>query len=91
MTPRGAENLFARMQSSKSGWGQKDFERLLLGYGFISKGGKKHNKYYHPDYPELWISVPRHNELKKWVANDAIKLIDDLLTLESIKKRSIKK
>lgn len=90
MTSRAAENLYSTMLSTKSGWGQRDFQRLLEGYGFINKGGKKHKKYYHPVYPELWISVPRHNNLKKWVTVEAVKLIEELVYLESSKKKNIK-
>lgn len=86
MTSRKAQNLYLSMRESKSGWGQQDFQRLLEGYGLINKGGKKHAKYYHPEFPQLWISVPRHNSLKKWVAKDAIKLIDELLILQKNKK-----
>ncbi len=66
------------MRSSSSGWGQKDFERLLIGFGFECKQGK-HAIYWHPTFSDLWISVPRHNKLKEYVAREAVKLIDDLI------------
>lgn len=89
MTSRTAENLFLTMLSTKSGWGQNDFNRLLEGYGFINKGGKKHQKYYHPIYTQLWISIPRHNTLKKWVAVEAIKLIKELKNLQPTKNKKL--
>lgn len=78
MTGAAAQKLLERMRNSTSGWGQKDFEQLLPGYGFIWKEGKRHRLYRHPKHPELRISVPRHGSLKDWVARDAIKLIDEL-------------
>lgn len=86
MTSRAASKLLETMRLTKSDWGQKDFHRLLQGYGFINKGGKKHNKYYHPEHLNLWISIPRHNILKEWVAVESVKLIDELITKE--KKRN---
>ncbi len=68
------------MQASPSGWGQKDFERLFLGYGF-EKRGTKHDIYIHTKYKELRMSVPRHNSLKEWVAREAVKIIKELITL----------
>jgi len=80
MNGKAARKLFEQMQNTHSGWGQKDFERLFLGYGFI-KGGKKHDIYSHPKYKELSIAVPRHNKLKEWVAREAVKLIKELLEI----------
>jgi len=78
MNGNSARKLLERMRASASGWGQSDFERLFEGFGFKAKG-KKHRIYYHPKFPDLWISVPRHNVLKEWVARDAVKLIDELI------------
>ncbi|HXG38151.1 MAG TPA: type II toxin-antitoxin system HicA family toxin [Bacteroidota bacterium] len=81
MNGSAAQKLLQQMRQTASGWGQKDFEHLFKGFGFTWKEGKKHRIYYHPRYKNLWISVPRHNTLKEWVARDAIKLIDELLIL----------
>ncbi|NQT97644.1 MAG: hypothetical protein HQ562_07885 [Candidatus Marinimicrobia bacterium] len=78
MTSR-AIKLLDDMRLTKSGWGQKHFDTALKGHGFIRKGKRgKHNKYYHPEHKELWISIPRHNVCKPWVAVDVVKLIDEL-------------
>jgi hypothetical protein len=81
MNGKKAEKLLERMRNSPSGWGQSDFEHLLKGFGFDCRQGK-HSIYYHTKYPNLLISVPRHNSLKEWVARDAVKLIDELKKLE---------
>ena len=75
-----AQKLLERMRSTSSGWSQKDFNHLFLGFGFKCKEGKKHSIYNHPSSEDLWISVPRHNKLKAWVAREAVKLIDELLS-----------
>jgi hypothetical protein len=71
--------LLERMRNTQSGWGQSDFDRLLSGFGFDCREGKKHSIYSHKKFPNLRISVPRHNSLKEWVARDAVKLVDELL------------
>jgi hypothetical protein len=81
-----AQKLLERMRGSSAGWGQKDFESLLSGFGFKWKEGKKHRVYYHPEFPNLWISIPRHNSLRNWVARDAVKLIDELMNLSKAKE-----
>ena len=78
MNGDAAQKLLEQMRRSSSGWGQKDFERLFSGFGFRWKEGK-HRKYYHPDFPDLWIAVPRHNTLREWVTRDAVRLIDELM------------
>lgn len=79
MNGRAAQKLLERMRNTSSGWRQKDFEHLLLGFGFEYKEGKKHRLYRHPQFTELSISVPRHDTLKEWVAREAVKLIHDLI------------
>lgn len=80
MNGDAAQKLLERMRRSASGWGQTDFEHLLSGYGFKWKEGKKHRIYIHSKFQDLLISVPRHNSLKEWVARDAVKLIDELIS-----------
>jgi hypothetical protein len=79
MNGDAAQKMLERMRNSPSGWGQRDFERLFLGFGFIRKEGKKHTIYFHPRFLDLWISVPRHNTLREWVARDAVKLLDEVI------------
>ena len=74
---RSADNILEDMRASQSGWGQKDFEKLFTGFGFEKKG-KKHDIYIHPDHPEIRATVPRHNELKEYVAKKAVIAIDML-------------
>jgi len=77
MNGSAAEKLLEQMRNSPSGWGQKDLERLLKGFGFEYREGKE-RVYFNRKYPTLRISVPRHNSLRDWVARDAVKLIDEL-------------
>ena len=39
--------------------------------GWQRVGGTKHDKYEHPDRPEMTIVVPRHRQLSIGVARDA--------------------
>ncbi len=87
MSDGKAQKLLERMRNTNSGWGQSDFKHLFEGFGFNVRG-TKHAIYYHPEYPELWMSVPRHNSLKEWVARDAVKVIDELAKLKKLKEES---
>lgn len=78
MNGDAAQKMLERMRKSASGWGQRDFERLLGGFGFKWREGGKHRIYFHQHFSDLCISVPRHNTLREWVARDAVKLIDEL-------------
>lgn len=75
---RSAEKLLQDMRNSPSGWGQLDLERLLTGFGFEYREGKKHRIYFHGTHRRLRISVPRHDSLRDWVARDAVRLIDEV-------------
>lgn len=74
---RSADKLLEDMRRTKTGWNQKHFETLFLGFGFEKKG-KKHDIYIHPKYPKIRGSIPRHKKLKEWVASEAVKAIDAL-------------
>lgn len=78
MSGNAAQKLLERMRQTQTGWGQIDFEHLLIGFGFKHKG-KKHKIYQHPIHTDLIISVPRHNSLKPWVAREAVKIIEELI------------
>ena len=79
---RSADKLLEDMRGTKTGWSQKHFETLFLGFGF-EKTGKKHDIYIHPKFPEIRGSVPRHKKLKEWVASAAVKAIDTLKDRQS--------
>jgi hypothetical protein len=84
MNGDAAQKLLENMRGTKSGWGEKDFEQLLSGFGFTWREGK-HRVYSHPDFDDLYISIPRHRNLKKWVAADAVKLVDELMRRKKFK------
>ena len=46
----------------------------LLGDGWVSIGGGKHDKYEHPERPDVIIVVPRHREQSPGVARSIAKL-----------------
>lgn len=86
MNGDAAQKLLERMRKSPSGWGQKDFEHLLEGFGFKWRDGGKHRFYFHPRFSNLKISIPRHNKLKEWVARDAVGLVDELMNRSKTKE-----
>jgi hypothetical protein len=76
-----AEKLFEKMKATLNGWGQNDFKKLYLGYGF-DECGTKHAIYIHPEYPELRATVSRHNSLPPAYASQAVKIISRLKELQ---------
>jgi hypothetical protein len=52
-----AEEIFERMQRTKSGWRPADFETLYLGFRFDRREGANHTVYTHPTYPELMVAA----------------------------------
>jgi predicted RNA binding protein YcfA (HicA-like mRNA interferase family) len=52
---------------------RKIVERLKAD-GWIDVGGAKHDKFEHPDRPDLLIVVPRHKELSPGVARSIARL-----------------
>lgn len=73
------------MRSSKAGWKRKDLDKLYKGFGFIIKHRKRHDKVYHPDYPQIFTFLPRHTKLARGYVEEAIKKIDAFLELEESK------
>ena len=75
---RSADNLLERMRQSPAGHGDEDMKTVLVGRGFRFRQGGKHTVYQHEKHHDLTISVPRHRNLKPWVARDVVKLMDTL-------------
>ncbi|RVB79430.1 MULTISPECIES: type II toxin-antitoxin system HicA family toxin [unclassified Mesorhizobium] len=46
----------------------------LLRDGWVNVGGGKHEKYEHPERPEIMIIVPRHREQSLGVARSIARL-----------------
>ena len=79
---RSADNLLGQMQRSPAGYGDQDMKTVLVGHGFKYREGRKHTVYQHEKHTDLTISVPRHRDLKPWVARDVVKLIETLAQRE---------
>lgn len=58
-----ATALLERMKRSKSGWKRVDLDTVYKGYGFKIEPRAKHDKVYHPDFPQLLTYLPRHRKL----------------------------
>ena len=76
------EKLLVRMRASKADWSEKDIETLLVSFGFQFREGGKHRFFYHPKYPQLYMTVARHSHLAKGYVSTAVRLIDQLKELE---------
>jgi hypothetical protein len=70
--PHNAVKLLERMRRSKAGWRPRHYERLFMGFGFEARQGGEHTIYYDLDDPDNSVSVPRHRELKPYLAGLAV-------------------
>ncbi len=85
--PSKAEKLLAQMRQSKKNWKRKDLETLYEGFGFTIKSGRgPHDRVFHPDFPQLFTSLPRHRELANAYIAQAIALIEQLVALQKAKE-----
>jgi hypothetical protein len=77
---RGDYELLERMRRTRSGWGEKELDRLYRSFDFreITRPRAPHRIYVHPDYPDLRATVARKKSLPKGYATTAVRLIDKL-------------
>ncbi len=81
--PKDASKLLEGMRNSKAKWKRKDLIALYEGHGFMIQSGGKHDKVWHPDYPQLVTFLPRHKKLAVSYVGDAIKIIDQFSRLRN--------
>jgi len=74
-----------KTRDSKAGWGQDHYEHLLTGFGFVFRDTGGHRIYYDPDNKDIRVSIPRHGELKAYVAEQVVAAIDRLLERKGIR------
>jgi predicted RNA binding protein YcfA (HicA-like mRNA interferase family) len=71
-----AEKIFEKMKNTKHGWTPEDLQTLYTGFGFKYREGGNHRVYYHPDHPDLMVTVARHPSLVVGYIQTAIKMIE---------------
>ena len=81
---RKAIKILERMRRTKTGWRPHHFHTLYLGFGFNMIKKRKHDVFFHPDFPEIRDTIPRHDRefRSKGYAKDAVANIDLLLRLK---------
>ncbi|MDZ4769057.1 MAG: hypothetical protein SGJ24_08020 [Chloroflexota bacterium] len=82
-----AEKLLSKMQDSRTNWKRGDLEKLYTGFGFIIKAGSAHDKITHPDYPQLFTTLPRHKKLAIAYVTQAVKLVHWLKALQAAEEK----
>jgi hypothetical protein len=75
----GAWKRLDKTRNSRAGWGQDHYERLFTAFGFAYRDGGEHRVYWDPEDKQDRVSVPRHGELKAYVAELAVAAIDRML------------
>ncbi len=84
--PSSAYKLLERAKKTQSGWKRQELDRLYTGFGFIIRHGRSHDIVYHPDYPNLRETLPRHKNVKPVYVRQAVKLINTLLNQQGYNK-----
>lgn len=79
---RSAKQLLRRMWRSTHGYSAQDVQTVLRGQGFKFRDRGKHTYYWHDEFVDLTISVPRHRELKPWVIREVVRLLETLSRYE---------
>lgn len=75
-----ALKLLDKTRRNKHGWGQQHYEALLCGFHFEKDERANHTFYTDPDDASNVVSVPRHRDVRDWVADDAIAAIERRMT-----------
>lgn len=70
------------MRKSSSGWGEKDFDKLLTGFNFNCRQGR-HRIYTHAKYNDLTVVIPRKKEQRNYLVPQVLKKIDELIKREA--------
>lgn len=81
-----ALKLLERLRRSKANAKPEDIKALYLAFGFVIEAKKRHDVVTHPDYPDLFGSIPRHRKLAVYVAEQAVELAEKVLTLQQAKE-----
>ena len=73
-------DLLEKMRRSPNGHSFRDFQRLLLHYGFVRNEGGKYTVYSHEllDAGRV-VTVPRNRSIKAHVARNAVAAVDFIL------------
>lgn len=81
-----ALKLLERLRRSKANAKPEDIKALYLAFGFVIQAKKRHDAATHPDYPELFASIPRHRKLAIYIADQAVELVERVIVLQQEKE-----
>jgi hypothetical protein len=73
------EKRLQRLKDSPNGWADDVLERLVVSFGFVSRGGTKHGYYVDPDDEHNIVRIPRHKPAKSYVAEQIVAAIEKRL------------
>ena len=85
--PPSPEKLLEDMRRTKAKWKRRDIVALYEGFGFVIEHRSKHDKVYHPEFPRLNETLPRHRKIPKVYVSRAVKLVDKLLAVEHTSRK----
>ena len=72
------EKLLEKVINSPNNSRTDDVRTILSNYGFSFQRRKKNDVYWHNEYPDLRIIIPRRNQAEFWTIKDLEKLIKEI-------------
>lgn len=82
--PAKAKKQLARMRHNQRNWALRDVKRVLRWKGFIEeteRGRGSHVIFYHPDFPELDLTLPSKEPVGIYIVKRLLELTDELCKL----------
>lgn len=80
MGEKQGQKLLERAKSSPYGWRREDLDSLYKSYGFVIRGGRKHDIVKHPVHVDLRATLTRSSsDLHSDYIRHAVKMINELL------------
>lgn len=84
--PDKASKLLEKMRNSRAQWKRQDIVSLYRGFGFVVSPGGKHDKVFHPEFPQLVTFLPQHRKIAAAYVTVAVEIVDQLIKLRQEKE-----
>ena len=82
--PTKAEKKLAQMRQRQRNWARRDVVKVLRWEGFVEetdRGRGSHVFYFHPDFPQLDLTLPSDDPVRIYIIKRLLELTDELRKL----------
>lgn len=88
MSSKASKKIIEKFENSCNNVKRKEIVRVYKANGFAINHGGKHDKIYHPEFPQLITFLPRHNSVLPIYCKILLKNIKQLIELQETKSES---